>query len=219
MKKRIQYGVPAAQPQSTLLTLTPELRNRIYHYVFTVPEERGAVIVRRPSPTSDRHTVLAFLATCRQVLDEAEGLFYHLNHFRVRRPRHYSFLKRLGAPRASSLKFVSFVVGSPEELVAALKTLRSASRLERLDVGLRGFHTKTPEAIRAIFQRGWFFVRRVVKQFRHLKRFRLRPTVPGGFGKGRAAEVRVWESKMKALMPSFKASWTGVTHVAMGQVN
>ncbi|KAK3629515.1 hypothetical protein LTR22_021883 [Elasticomyces elasticus] len=88
------------QQNSRLLSLTPELRNRIYHYVFCISDGDDMVFLTRSVPANkaishqapsessmldrietSKPSVLTMLQTCRQILNEAEALFFHLNHF------------------------------------------------------------------------------------------------------------------------------------------
>lgn len=67
--------------QCALLALSPELRNLIYDYVFTVTTSDGKVTMRHnDNIRSTESSVLAFLQTCRLVNDEAAAIFYHNNH-------------------------------------------------------------------------------------------------------------------------------------------
>ncbi|KAK3614519.1 hypothetical protein LTR22_027753 [Elasticomyces elasticus] len=85
---------------SKLLSLTPELRNRIYHYVFCISDGDDMVFLTRSVPANkaishqipsessmlgrietSKPSGLIILQTCRQILNEAEALFFHLNHF------------------------------------------------------------------------------------------------------------------------------------------
>ena len=76
-----------SQPQthSALLGLPPELRNRIYEHIFYIEptsDENGysyVPISRDEQVYPDSPSVLALLQTCRQVLSEAEGIFYAIN--------------------------------------------------------------------------------------------------------------------------------------------
>ncbi|KAK5713796.1 hypothetical protein LTR17_017480 [Elasticomyces elasticus] len=76
---------------SRLLSLPPELRNRIYEYALRL----GVVVVSRRRPEnalsasvpglsgSQRWNCLALLRTNKQIYNEAANLFYFCNHFEV----------------------------------------------------------------------------------------------------------------------------------------
>jgi len=86
-------GVYHPQLQCRLLTIAPEIRNRIYDFVFTVATDDDTVklcCIRNPSTRYGGHhanltspSVLVLLQTCRQVLNEAECIFFHVNHFEI----------------------------------------------------------------------------------------------------------------------------------------
>jgi hypothetical protein len=59
-----------------LLTLPPELRNRIWHQCFSTCNSTPLTI--------DKELVEpGLLSTCRQVRQEARGMYYHLNTFKI----------------------------------------------------------------------------------------------------------------------------------------
>ncbi|KAK4899924.1 hypothetical protein LTR27_002685 [Elasticomyces elasticus] len=71
-----------------LLTIPPELRNSIYGLVLQLqPDNDGYVTISdRPSSTGDGtggQSVLNILRTCRQIRDEAAGVFYSSNKLHV----------------------------------------------------------------------------------------------------------------------------------------
>ncbi|KAF2483424.1 hypothetical protein BDY17DRAFT_147301 [Neohortaea acidophila] len=70
------------QTECRLLSLAPELRNRIYHEIFSMSTfETPVRLVKFIVKSTDRpQTVLAFLQTCRQIRHEAEGVFFAINH-------------------------------------------------------------------------------------------------------------------------------------------
>lgn len=97
---------PASNP-SRLLSLPPELRNRIYEYVLTrrhrlLPWKRQNIYPVEPALTR----------TCRQMRSEALGVFYHDNTFvapvletdkQVTVERAIGWYKRIGAANAEFL--------------------------------------------------------------------------------------------------------------------
>ncbi|KAK3699113.1 hypothetical protein LTR37_016587 [Vermiconidia calcicola] len=64
------------QQQSRLLSLPPEIRNRIYHYVLV--SERD-LVWHIGSRSRSPYTFLALLETCRQIDEEAGTTPYHYN--------------------------------------------------------------------------------------------------------------------------------------------
>ena len=77
------------QPQSAFLNIPPEIRNHIYKLLLSVQPtahlgDVRCVSITPPPPrkrnASSRPTVLELLLTCRQVLHEAEGIFYAIHH-------------------------------------------------------------------------------------------------------------------------------------------
>ena len=83
--------VASEQQQQTweFFALPPELRNRIYELLLRVERSDGKVsIVKLSSSHFHNHarqrglSVLSLLLVCRQVNEEARGVFYNLNHLR-----------------------------------------------------------------------------------------------------------------------------------------
>lgn len=81
------------QMQCLLLALEAETRHRIYNYVFFIPTATGKVtlVIQRkrtkrakPPSTALPFSVLALLQTCQQIRDEAEPIFYNINHLQLR---------------------------------------------------------------------------------------------------------------------------------------
>lgn len=64
-----------AHERASLLTLPPELRNSIYRYVL-VP--RGSFMI-----TKDNYMQPPLLRTCRQLRQEASGIYYEENYFKI----------------------------------------------------------------------------------------------------------------------------------------
>lgn len=59
-----------------LLPHPPELRNRIYEDLLAVPTEDACIAIVHDDQTSGTPSVLRLLLTCRQIHDEAAGIFY-----------------------------------------------------------------------------------------------------------------------------------------------
>jgi len=85
-------GVYHPQPQCRLLTIAPEIRNQVYDLLFTIATGDDSVklcsirnpITRHSHPANlTSPSVLVLLQTCRQVLNEAECIFLHINHFEL----------------------------------------------------------------------------------------------------------------------------------------
>lgn len=87
-------AVDAMKERPRLLTIAPELRNRIYELVLVVPPRYGDVVELRGRPASKmqnkKSSVLSLLQACRQIYTEARGIFYHANHLQF---ENGSFLK------------------------------------------------------------------------------------------------------------------------------
>jgi len=86
-------GVYHPQLQCRLLTIAPEIRNRVYEFVFTIATgdvTARLCCIRNPITRHGGHhanltspSVLVLLQTCRQILNEAECIFFHVNHFEI----------------------------------------------------------------------------------------------------------------------------------------
>lgn len=123
------------------LALPPELRNRIYADHFTLVDEwfysPYKVPVRYKS-WRDEPSVLALLQTCRQIRDEAEGIFFSANHLEtslseIVGPR--SVLSMLSTVRCQSVRRLTLVLHSYERAMVseAGKTFaKMATELKRL---------------------------------------------------------------------------------------
>ena len=106
--RSFDHAHPAAYPQltSNFFTLSPELRNRIYHLVLHIP---GLQLVKSDQlPPSAPPSVLSLLQTCRQIRDEAQGIFYACNELRLARP-HFDFLRTLSLPRLKAISTVTIL--------------------------------------------------------------------------------------------------------------
>lgn len=65
----------SSQDNCPFFRIPPELRNRIYEDVLYVPTESKCIAIVHARETSGAPSVLRLLLTCRQVRDEAEGIF------------------------------------------------------------------------------------------------------------------------------------------------
>lgn len=65
-----------------LLSLPPEIRNIIYTYVLYVPTPSGRVTLTKSRTAIRLPSALSILQTCYQIKNEAECIFYHINHLR-----------------------------------------------------------------------------------------------------------------------------------------
>ena len=98
---------PRPQTQCRLLALPPEIRNRIYDYTLYVATTDGKVTIDKRS-SAKAYSVLSLLQTCRQVNQEAEGMFYRINHLRSENLNRWSyppnFWYGLGERRRESIR-------------------------------------------------------------------------------------------------------------------
>ncbi|KAK4503515.1 hypothetical protein PRZ48_004430 [Zasmidium cellare] len=155
-KVRVPLGLPAEQNQSRLFLLPAEIRTYIYELTLLVePDADGDVFIAhdliRPANLRTKSSVLALLATCRQVYQEAGGIFLHQNKICVPHRALYpkssnfkasGFLDITNQPRLDSLRHLKvFVSGATkkvnyfpkwEVLTVVCKSLRKARALESL---------------------------------------------------------------------------------------
>lgn len=68
---------PADAPKQTLLSLPPEMRNRIYRYVLLETEPIRTTPSRTPPPQP------GLLSTCRQIRKESLDIYYQENKFKI----------------------------------------------------------------------------------------------------------------------------------------
>lgn len=66
----------SSQSDCHFFRIPPELRNRVHEDLLYVPTRNSCIAIVHESETSGKPTVLRLLLTCRQVRDEAEGIFY-----------------------------------------------------------------------------------------------------------------------------------------------
>lgn len=69
-----------------LLSLAPELRNKIYYdlfYMSTLEKPIRLLMVQFEDVRGRPLTVLSLLQTCRQIRCEAEGIFFAVNHIAI----------------------------------------------------------------------------------------------------------------------------------------
>ena len=107
------------QTPCRLLTLPAEIRIRIYDYVLYVPTADGKLtLVKRRQRVSDNepYSVLAILQTCRQIRNEAEAVFYHINHLRFKDLSQIFAPKSrtcyLGLPRRAAIRTLTVGIGN-----------------------------------------------------------------------------------------------------------
>ncbi|KAK5121224.1 hypothetical protein LTR85_005390 [Meristemomyces frigidus] len=85
-----------------LLNLPPEIRNRICGYVLV---DEGIVTLKQREVGQAYATAnrLAILQSCRQVLGEAEALFYLENHLGFESAAHFFDFMTIAAPERTSM--------------------------------------------------------------------------------------------------------------------
>ncbi|KAK4542837.1 hypothetical protein LTR36_006213 [Oleoguttula mirabilis] len=203
-----------------LLALPPELRTRIWEYVFSsVADEHGSVCLTRTIQPQDEDededapwpSVLVLLETCRQIRDEAEGLFYHLNRLQLDFEDQYGsgrsslaspvyFLDTVSARRGGATRRLTCFVADVETIGLVLKRCRR--RLPRLvDVRIQFLPTVRAYYFSAAgvgaFEREWFFWRRDLRGLKsRIRDFRLAAPCPGGAAM--RPTVERWEARMRA---------------------
>lgn len=139
--------VYAPQPQSTLLTMPAELRNKIYELILCLPGHGNSNVVTiipqteicfpglgpRASPT-----VLDLLRVCRQIHSEAEPIFYALNHLRYH-TINPTFLLTLSPRRRKTLFAVTLTARTGQSALYEL-----TRNLLPLATNLRVLHLELP---------------------------------------------------------------------------
>ncbi|KAK3708785.1 hypothetical protein LTR37_011306 [Vermiconidia calcicola] len=129
--------------QCRLLTLPGEIRNRIYHHIFSIPDRK--VTIRKTKPKS-APLVLAVLQTSRQIYEESSCIFYHINHLRFyaknltafqRSKKQSLLLNSLGETRLSAIRSltISLTEGAEFEIIVCHK-LKHFPSLETLELEL-----------------------------------------------------------------------------------
>ena len=143
MKRR-----PAEQQQtSALFSLPPEIRNDIYELLLRVDRSDGTVQIVKFSkephhaPSHRRpQSVLSLLLVCRQIHDEARGIFYNVNHLRfTENPRGsgclQGFLSALSKERLLAIRAMTIILPETLEAIGLLWLIKKlCTRLRVLHV-------------------------------------------------------------------------------------
>ncbi|KAK3723276.1 hypothetical protein LTR37_001999 [Vermiconidia calcicola] len=126
-----------AQQQSRLLSLPPEIRNRIYHYVLAVnnsidsEDNVAAVVHDGVFYMYDTPSVLSMLQVCQQLHNEAEATFYAINWLELP-PRGISgFTQSISTTRLSAIHRI-YIRGIAHAEYLATVTLKSLCAMPHL---------------------------------------------------------------------------------------
>ncbi|KAF2169112.1 hypothetical protein M409DRAFT_20340 [Zasmidium cellare ATCC 36951] len=155
-KGKLPRGEPLDQSQCRLISLPAELRTYIYELALLVePDANNDVFIAhdtiRPAKFRTKPSVLALLATCRQIYQEAAGIFFAQNNICIPYRALYAnssnykasgFLDETSQLRLDGLHQLKVMVYGTtqhkkyfpqwESLTVACKSLRKASALTKL---------------------------------------------------------------------------------------
>ncbi|KAI9697038.1 MAG: hypothetical protein M1836_004999 [Candelina mexicana] len=131
--------------------LPPELRNRIYRYVFVSDENIGARDLDRKAflRAAQSFLNLNFLLSCRQIHQEAAHIFYAENGFEfVNANTILQFLQRMGKHNRKLLTKLRYNHGAiVETLTPLIKLILDCSNLKELDIRMivwdRTYHPRS----------------------------------------------------------------------------
>ena len=140
-----RLDLAAAEPESSckLLSLPPEVKNRIYEYVFTVaptpvkhPRNEVRFLHLRPDTGSEQTaSVLSLLSTCREIRKDAAGIFYDQNNIMLTvfgEHNTFAFLATLSKPRLSAIRTLTVLSGSALQSIEVCAKLYELDRLEEV---------------------------------------------------------------------------------------
>ncbi|KAK5121260.1 hypothetical protein LTR85_005426 [Meristemomyces frigidus] len=174
------------QPTSPLLSLPPELRNRIWEYLF--------------SSVADKNGILR---------DEAQGIFYHINHLELKlvdssgpEPMAWEtllspieFLESVSPGRRNAIRTLTCVILELEMTAVVLKRCRRLPRLTCLRLRLmQPIHHLAVER-EVMFDREWYFIKKALRGLSRIRDFRLLP--PPSAGAGVKTSVEKWEARIR----------------------
>ena len=181
-----------SQTACCLFRLPPELRNRIYDYVFTVAADDDTVTLRRFGPPRDgqgseqavnttvHYSVLSFLQTCQAVLDEAECTFYHITNICLDHRHLSTFLRTISRERRGALRSLtcSIYYCAVEDITKVFKQCyqERLSRLRSLRLLIPddfdfGFGYD-PHSVKAM-EREWWFGKKALQKLGQVDEFRV----------------------------------------------
>ncbi|KAK5116871.1 hypothetical protein LTR85_009131 [Meristemomyces frigidus] len=129
------------------LSLSPELRNRIYDLLLCIPG-RFQPSSKPSTSTAEKnkplHSLLSILGVNKQVHDEAVGIFYHYNSFDFHYSLHlHGFLLSLGQQRQAFIRdinvhYADIKSGGMSLIEMTFGMLRRLTGLQRLEVVMHG---------------------------------------------------------------------------------
>ena len=134
---------PDPQTSSRSFTLPPELRNEIYHLVFTqVSNDRKTVTLSNPSINSAKSpSALSLLQSCKLLRDEAEYLLFSGYHFCMPNNDLYtdpntfgSFVRRTNPNRLAAIRSLEILVHFTEQLSRTFRNTKKLLSLRSLTV-------------------------------------------------------------------------------------
>jgi len=158
--------------ECTLLSLAPELRNRIYEYVLILdcpgkPDDCTTVPIKRITAVNGaKPSVLSVLQTCRQICDEAQGVFYAQRlHFQfadlVRLPSNHfcGFLHTACKARLRVLQQITVRVRNAEQITTTFRYLDACTNLEVVNFDLDAHNIWIPGFGDTFSAECWFLKR------------------------------------------------------------
>ena len=191
------------------LQLPSELRNLIYEHVFTVPlnsitlpsatTKEGMVdivhdaSIREPPPPS----VLSLLQPCRQVYDEASGIFYHINHISMYSSRLLAFSTTANLRPLRSVRTLTVVVRLGEDITVTLRKLRRTAALRVLKFDLEPYGGKFADRSLQTIAQERYFVRKALLCLPQIEEISLSPYDPNDWDARQTAAVGEHETFLK----------------------
>lgn len=115
-------------------------------------------------------SVLALLQTCRQIRDEAQGLFYQLNDIEIDGNDLRSFVRDTGLPRLKSIESLGvFLSSKDEEVTLCFKKLAHLTRLRNLHL------VRLASSWKRMDHREGFFTKKALARCPQLETIRVLP--------------------------------------------
>ncbi|KAK4542838.1 hypothetical protein LTR36_006214 [Oleoguttula mirabilis] len=187
-----------------LLQLPPELRNRIYGYIFAIrdnedDEDAETWICKSARDDADPPPP--------HVTGEAEGLFYHLNHLYMGWAElglpslDYSlgpgFIAAINPKRLQAVRAMTIDIIDGQQATAILRRLRAATGLRTLKLQLYVPSEGVAPGEKAVMQNfvtEYSFVRRLVPSLRHIETLAI--IAPETWSPELKAQLEEWEAKV-----------------------
>ncbi|KAK3645419.1 hypothetical protein LTR56_009146 [Elasticomyces elasticus] len=188
--RKVTAAVPAGrvhpfalQDGCKLLSIPPELRNRIYEeLLLLLANEDGYIVLSNDQAANQqgKFTVLSILGTCQQIEGESMGIFYALNKLHVRRDLGYyhsmtNFATSLGHTRRVTLRHLACNIQGAEEITSTLQMLHAlgVTRLASLRMYVDAEANHRVELFCGQFRAELWFLRKILLFHTHLQRIEL----------------------------------------------